>query len=81
MPSSIKQVLVAASGVLGVAVILLVMATTMVLLGVTGQASVKAPQLSSTETKPLPRGDTDFWLRDHQQFRRTFLGSSPDRLR
>jgi hypothetical protein len=74
MPSTVKQALLGASVVVGMVVFLLAVATSMVMLGLTGQ--VKAPRLSSTETKLLSRGETDFWLRDHQQFRRTFVGQS-----
>ena len=80
MPSTVKQALLGASVVVGMVVFLLAVATSMVMLGLTGQ--VKAPQLSSTETKLLSRGGgTDFWLRDHQQFRRTFVGQSRERPR
>ena len=54
MPSTVKQALLGASVVVGMVVFLLAVATSMVMLGLTGQ--VKAPQLSSTETKLLSRG-------------------------
>ena len=41
-----------------------------------GQASVRAPADAM-----LSRGEMDFWLRDHQQFRRTFVGQSRERPR
>jgi hypothetical protein len=44
-------------------------------------APVKAPQLLSTQTKLLFRGETDLWLRDHQQLRRSFFEQPRDRLK
>jgi hypothetical protein len=58
MPSTVKQALLGASVVVGMVVFLLAVATSMVMLGLTGQ--VKAPQLSSTETKLLSRGRRTF---------------------
>lgn len=81
MPNSTKRCLIEASVVLGMAAILLAMATTIGIVSVTGQAPVRAPQLSSTETKSLFRGETDFWLREHQQLRRPFFGELSDRRR
>jgi hypothetical protein len=60
--------------VLGMATIVLVLATAIVSVGVTGQGPIKAPRLSATETKLLSREETDLWLRDHQQLRRSFFG-------
>ena len=78
MPSSIRRRVIGASVVFGMAAILLGMAA---ILSASVTAPVKAPQLSSTETKSLFRGETDFWLRDHQQLRKPFFGDPRDRLR
>jgi hypothetical protein len=44
-------------------------------------APVKAPQLSSTQKRLLFRGETDLWIRDHQQLRRSFFEQPRDRLK
>jgi hypothetical protein len=71
MPISIRRQVIRASVVLGMAAIVSASVT----------APVKAPQLSSTQTKLLFRGETDLWLRDHQQLRRSFFEQPRDRLK
>jgi hypothetical protein len=69
MPISIRRQVIRASVVLVMAAIALGMAA---IVSASVTAPVKAPQLSSTQTKLLFRGETDLWLRDHQQLRRSF---------
>jgi hypothetical protein len=71
MPISIRRQVIRASVVLVMAAIVSASVT----------APVKAPQLSSTQTKLLFRGETDLWLRDHQQLRRSFFEQPRDRLK
>jgi hypothetical protein len=79
MPSSIMKGLIAALVVIGVAALLVGVATTMVLLGLADQAPARAPRLASTETSFS--AETDFWLRDYQQLRRPFVGEPRARPR
>jgi hypothetical protein len=78
MPISIRRQVIRASVVLVMAAIALGMAA---IVSASVTAPVKAPQLSSTQTKLLVRGETDLWLRDHQQLRRSFFEQPRDRLK
>jgi hypothetical protein len=78
MPISIRRQVIRASVVLVMAAIVLGMAA---IVSASVTAPVKAPQLSSTQTKLLFRGETDLWLRDHQQLRRSFFEQPRDRLK
>lgn len=78
MPISIRRQVIRASVVLVMAAIALGMAA---IVSASVTAPVKAPQLSSTQTKLLFRGETDLWLRDHQQLRRSFFEQPRDRLK
>jgi 4-hydroxy-L-threonine phosphate dehydrogenase PdxA len=78
MPINIRRQVGRASVVLVMAAIALGMAA---IVSASVTAPVKAPQLSSTQTKLLFRGETDLWLRDHQQLRRSFFEQPRDRLK
>jgi len=78
MPISIRRQVIKASVVLVMAAIALGMAA---IVSASVTAPVKAPQLSSTQTRLLFRGETDLWLRDHQQLRRSFFEQPRDRLK
>ena len=78
MPINIRRQVGRASVVLVVAAIALGMAA---IVSASVTAPVKAPQLSSAETKLLFRGETDVWLRDHQQLRRSFFEQPRNRLK
>ena len=80
MPNSIKRTLAGAAVVLGIAVVAVVLATAIVLIGATGQTSNTAPRLSSVETYSH-RQQADHSLRDQQQFRRAFVRAVSDRPR
>ena len=78
MPINIRRQVGRASVVLVVAAIALGMAA---IVSASVTAPVKGPQLSSTKTKLLVRGETDYWLRDHQQLRRSFFEQPRNRLK
>ncbi len=78
MPINIRRQVGRASVVLGMAAIALGMAA---IVSASVTAPVKGPQLSSTNTKLLVRGETDVWLRDHQQLRRSFFEQPRNRLK
>ena len=78
MPINIRRQVGRASVVLVMAAIALGMAA---IVSASVTAPVKAPQLSSTQTRLLFRGETDLWLRDHQQLRRSFFEQPRDRLK
>ena len=78
MPINIRRQVGRASVVLVMAAIALGMAA---IVSASVTAPVKAPQLASTKTKLLFRGETDLWLRDHQQLRRSFFEQPRDRLK
>ena len=78
MPINIRRQVGRASVVLVMTAIALGMAA---IVSASVTAPVKAPQLSSTQTRLLFRGETDLWLRDHQQLRRSFFEQPRDRLK
>jgi len=78
MPINIRRQVGRASVVLVMAAIALGIAA---IVSASVTAPVKAPQLSSTQTRLLFRGETDLWLRDHQQLRRSFFEQPRDRLK
>ena len=78
MPINIRRQVGRASVVLVMAAIALGMAA---IVSASVTAPVKAPQLASTKTKLLVRGETDLWLRDHQQLRRSFFEQPRNRLK
>ena len=78
MPINIRRQVGRASVVLVMAAIALGMAA---IVSASVTAPVKAPQLAATKTKLLVRGETDLWLRDHQQLRRSFFEQPRDRLK
>jgi hypothetical protein len=77
MSNSIKRTLAGAAVVLGIAVVPVLLATAIVLIGATGRTSNTAPRLSSAETYSH-RQHADYSLRHQQQFRRAFVSDVSD---